>query len=139
MNLTGGNENMHPRTLGLLHSLPRGVNVPGIAPRETAYDGDVPFLVDAVSDLSGDRLHGLEVRLAGCRKPGLDDVDAELGELARDVQLLLAGHGGAGGLLAVSEGGVEDADVVGVGDAVGDVIRTAAYGGGGGEQSTAFG
>lgn len=39
-----------------------------------------------------------------------------------DDELLVAGHGGAGGLLAVTEGGIEDADIVGVGDVIGDVL-----------------
>ena len=38
----------------------------------------------------------------------------------------MGGESGAGGLLAIAEGGVEDADVVGVGDTVGDVFGAGA-------------
>ncbi|GAU12083.1 hypothetical protein TSUD_00490 [Trifolium subterraneum] len=47
-----------------------------------------------------------------------------LGKLASNVKFLFRSHGGAGGLFAVAEGGVEDADIRGVRDVVGDVRRT---------------
>ena len=46
----------------------------------------------------------------GDRKAGLDDVDAHVVEEVGDLQLLLEGHGGAGALLAVAQGGVENED-----------------------------
>lgn len=106
------------------HGLPGSINVSLIASREATDDRHVAVLPDGrVPDLDGDGAHGVEVVGGGGREPGLDDVDAEAGELARDDELLGAGHGGPGGLLPVAEGGVEDADVVGVVDAVGDVLR----------------
>ena len=45
-------------------------------------------------------------------KAGLDDVDAHLIEQLGDLELLLEGHGGAGALLAVAQGSVEDHDAV---------------------------
>ena len=53
-------------------------------------------------------------------KAGLDDVDAHLVEQRGDFELLLVGHGGAGALLAVAQGGVENNDAVllGLGGAV---------------------
>lgn len=45
-----------------------------------------------------------------------------LTHLSRDVQLLLGCQRGPGALLSVPQGRVEDADVVGVGDAAGDVL-----------------
>ena len=47
----------------------------------------------------------------------------KLGQLLRDLQLLLAGEGSPRGLLAVSQGGVEDANVVGVVYSARDVLR----------------
>ena len=64
-------------------------------------------------DLSGDRLDRLEVVRRGDREPGLDDVDAQLGELPRDLELLGPVHARAGRLLAVAQRGVEDPDVTG--------------------------
>src|SRR5262249_56238532 len=42
----------------------------------------------------------------------LDDVDAHLVEQLGDFELLLEGHSGAGALLAVAQGGVENNDAV---------------------------
>jgi len=63
---------------------------------------------DRLRDDGGDATDGLVVALAGGGEAGLDHVDAEVLELARDRQLLLHVHGGTGRLLAVAEGGVED-------------------------------
>ena len=123
MDLAGGDEGVNPRAARVPDGFPRGVDVLPVAPREAADDGHVAVLPDGrVPDLDGDGAHGVEVVGGGCREAGLDDVDAEAGELAGHDELLGAGHGGAGGLLAVAERGVEDADVVGVVDAVGDVL-----------------
>ena len=60
----------------------------------------------------GDLVHGLEIAVRGDREAGLDDVDAHVVEQLGDLELLLVGHGGAGRLLAVAQGGVEDDDAV---------------------------
>ncbi len=60
----------------------------------------------------GDLVDGREVALGGDREAGLDDVDAHGVEHLGDFELLLMGHGGAGRLLAVAQGGVEDDDAV---------------------------
>ncbi len=60
----------------------------------------------------GDLMDGGEVALRGDRKAGLDDVDAHVVEQFGDLELLLVGHGGAGALLAVAQGGVENDDAV---------------------------
>ena len=52
-------------------------------------------------------------------KAGLDDVDAHVVEQLGDFELLLMGHGGAGALLAVAQGGVEDDDAVLLGRGLG--------------------
>src|SRR4029450_13340764 len=46
------------------------------------------------------------------RKARLDAVDAHLVEQLGDFELLLVGHGGAGALLTVAQGGIEDDDAV---------------------------
>src|SRR5262245_53358946 len=59
-----------------------------------------------------DLLDTIEVTLAGDGEARLDDVDAHLVEQLGDFELLLEGHGGAGALLAVAHGGVENDDAV---------------------------
>src|SRR5690606_3105143 len=61
---------------------------------------------------AGDRLHALEVTVGAGGEAGLDHVDLQALELARDAQLLVARHGGAGRLFAVAQGGVEDDELV---------------------------
>ena len=72
----------------------------------------------------GDLVDGGEVAFRGDRKAGLDDVDAHGVEQLGDLDLLFVGHGGAGALLAVAQGGVEDDDAVllGLGRLVGVVM-----------------
>src|SRR5207245_7952143 len=55
---------------------------------------------------------GLELRRRVDGEAGLDDVDAQVGELGADLDLLLGGEVDPRGLLAVSQGGVEDSYVV---------------------------
>lgn len=124
MNGAGGDERVNSRPLGVLHSLPCGSNVVLVAAGEAADDGNVAVVTDGVSDFLRDHFNGFEVVLGRRREPSLDDVDAELGELARHVELLLGRHGGAGRLLAVAESGVENADIGRVRNAVGDVRWT---------------
>ena len=65
---------------------------------------------DPAARLLGDPPDRLEVAGRGGREAGLDDVDLEAGELAGDLELLGGGQAGAGRLLAVAQGRVEDAD-----------------------------
>ena len=60
----------------------------------------------------GDEGDGLEIAVRGDGEAGLDDVDAHGVEQFGDLELLLEGHGGAGALLAVAQGGVEDQNAV---------------------------
>ena len=62
-------------------------------------------------DLAGDRLDRLEVVRRGDREAGLDDVDAQLGELAGDLELLGPVQGRARRLFAVAQRRIEDVDV----------------------------
>ena len=70
---------------------------------------------DRALHLARHRVDALAVPARGGREAGLDDVDAELGERARDAQLLRAGHAAAGRLLAVAQRGIEDQHAVGIG------------------------
>ena len=51
---------------------------------------------------------GGEILGRGVGIAGLDDVDAETGELAGDGKFLAAAEAGAGRLLAIAQGGIED-------------------------------
>ena len=62
--------------------------------------------------LLGDEGDGLEIAVRGDGEARLDDVDAHGVEQFRNLELLLQGHGGAGALLAVAQGGVEDQNAV---------------------------
>jgi hypothetical protein len=67
------------------------------------------------ADRLRDRLHRFEVAVRRRREAGLDDVDLEPLELAGDAELFVLGHRGAGRLLAVAQGRVEDDQAVGHG------------------------
>ena len=94
---------MRPR-LGRLDRLAGAVDVLGRRAREPAYDRVLGAL--------GDLVDGGEVAFRSDRETGLDDVDAHVVEQLGDFELLLVRHGGAGRLLAVAQGGVEDDDAV---------------------------
>ena len=63
-------------------------------------------------DRRGDRADGLEVAGRGGGEAGLDHVHPQALELAGDAHLLVLGHRGAGRLLAVAQGGVENDQAV---------------------------
>jgi hypothetical protein len=67
---------------------------------------------DRVLGALGDLLDGVEIAFRCDREAGLDDVDAHDIEQLGDLELLLMGHGGAGRLLAVPQGGVENDDAI---------------------------
>ena len=100
----GGDEGMDARLLRRLDRLAGAVNVLETGAGEPADDGVLGAL--------GDLVDGGEIAVGGDRKAGFDDVDAHLIEQLGDFELLLVRHGGAGALLAVAQGGVEDDDAV---------------------------
>ena len=91
---------MDARVLGVPHRLPRPVDVLHAGSGER---GD-----DRTAYRAGDGLDRVEVALAGDREPGLDDVDAETGELLGDLQLLADVERDARRLLTVTQRRVED-------------------------------
>ena len=62
------------------------------------------------ADFAGDEADGFGVALGGDGEAGLEDVDAEGGDLVGEAQFFAAVHGAAGRLLAVAQGGVEEED-----------------------------
>ena len=106
MDVARGDEHVEVRPLGDLDRLDGPLRVAVAAARE-GRDRD-PAL-----RLLGDPPDRLEVAGRGGREAGLDDVDLEAGQLARDLQLLGRGQAGAGRLLAVAERRVEDPDAAG--------------------------
>jgi hypothetical protein len=82
-----------------------------IRPRRADHRGPRQAADGALGDDLGNAPHGVEVAIGGDGKSGLDDVDAHLLQDLGQLELFLDGHGGAGRLLAVAHGGVEDDDV----------------------------
>ncbi len=107
MQRTGGQEQVQARTGGGLHGTQRGLDIGGQAARQHRQGG--------VAQFAGDQRMRLAVRLRTGRKTRFDDVHAQLGQAARHHQLLLRGHAATGRLLAIAQGGIEDADVIGRG------------------------
>ena len=91
---------MDPGALGGAHRVPTTVDVGELGARETRDDRAIYR--------PRDRLYRLEVALAGDGEPGLDHVDAEPGQLLRDLELLGHVERDARRLLAVAQRGVED-------------------------------
>ena len=106
MDVAGGDEQVEVRPLGDADRLDRALRVAVLAARERRDR-------DPALGLLGDPPDRLEVAGRGGREAGLDHVDLEPRELARDLELLGGGQAGAGRLLAVAQGRVEDPDPAG--------------------------
>ena len=91
----------------LLFGRPIALDVLGMTARQAANGG--------VGDLRCDGVDGFEVAIGRDRETRLDDIDAKGLELARDLELFGLCEGGAGRLLAVAQGRVEDAYRVHIG------------------------
>ena len=100
----GGNEGVDARGRCTAQGLGGARNVAVVGACQRTHGG--------VLDQAGDGLHRVEVTVGGRGKPGFDDVHAQPLQLPRDAQLLVLGHGGAGRLLAIAQGGVEDDELV---------------------------
>ena len=105
MDVGGRDEDVEVRSLGDADRLDRLLRVAVAAAREGG-NRDAP-------DLLRDPVDCLPVAGRGGGEARLDDVDVEAHELARDLELLGGGEAGAGRLLAVAQGGVEDPDRAG--------------------------
>ena len=95
----------------------RALRVPhGLAgARDIGLDGTGEARHGGALGALGDGGDGFEIAFGGDGEARLDDVDAHLVEHGGRLKLVLEAHGGAGALLAVTQGGVEDDDAVGVG------------------------
>ncbi len=114
MDVAGRDEDVQVGPLGDPDGLHGALRVAVPAARQGGY-GHAPGLL-------GDAVDRLEVARRGGRKAGLDHVDLEPDELAGDFELLGRGQARAGRLLAVAQGGVEDADRAGL-DPRGPIAR----------------
>src|SRR5262249_2277243 len=111
MDIGGRDEGVDTGAIGVLDRVPGRVDVGLVGAGEPADDRPLHVV--------GDRLDSLEVTGRGDREAGLDHVDAEPGELLRDLDLLLRVEGDARRLLAVAQGRIEDVDPVLVRDRLG--------------------
>ena len=105
--VAGGDEDVEAGALSILEGLPRRVDI-GLLRAVERRDR-------AAAHVLGHEPDALDLAGRGDREPGLDDVDAEALELAGDLQLLLRVQADAGRLLAITQRGVEDLDVILVG------------------------
>ena len=103
----GADEGVDARPPGAFHRVPAAVDVGQLRAGQPADHG----LLAALRDL-GD---GAEIAFGGDGKPRLDDVDAHVVQQLGDLELFLVGHCGAGGLLTVAQGRVENQHLVLVG------------------------
>ena len=114
----GGDEGVDAAARGDLERFAAGVDVLFDGPRETAGDG--------AGERRRDRLDALEVAVRRDGESRLDHVDTELFERLGDLQLLPQGKALLKRLFAVSKGGVENYNVIGIlchGDSVEKVPR----------------
>ena len=98
----GADEGVNARRSGVLDRLPAAVDVLVIGAGEAADRG----VLRTAADVADSR----EIPLAGDGKARLDDIDAHFIQKAGNLQLFVMGHGRAGRLLAIAQGGVEDHD-----------------------------
>ena len=104
MDVAGGNEGVNARAArrferggGAFH-----IQLAGARERGDAHP----------RQLVGDSAHGFKIAFGGDRKAGLQDVDAQLGQLVRHAQLLGDVHAAAGRLFAVAQRGVKNEDAI---------------------------
>ena len=100
----GGDEGVDAGMGGVSDGLPGPVD---IAPGGAGQAGHLHPL-----HFGGDLRDGLEVTLGSRRESGLDDIDAELFQLHGQPQFFAGVHAGAGGLLPVPQGRVENDDAI---------------------------
>jgi hypothetical protein len=104
VNLAGGEKHVNPAALRRLQGCGGARYVVRVTTRQAADDWS--------ADFRGDGLHGIEVAGRCGGETGFDDVDAQIAQRRGDAQLLAQGHAAAGGLLAVTERGIEDDDPI---------------------------
>ena len=104
MEVGSGQKNVQARARGWLEGAESGFDVLLLGACQGGDGGAV--------NVAGNGANGGEVALGGDGEAGLDDVDAQLGELACHAEFFGDVHGEAGRLFAVAQCGVEEADEV---------------------------
>jgi len=104
MEVGGGEEGVDAGAWGGLYGAGGGFYVFAFTAGEGGDLGAANFL--------GDGEDGFEVAMGGDGEASFEDVDAEVGDLVGHAEFFCMVHGAAGGLLAVTERGVEEDDVV---------------------------
>ncbi len=100
----GGEKNVEPGMDGRFDGAESGVNIFLTSSRERRHF--------TVADFAGHRADSLQISRRCDGESRFDNVNAELFELARQAKLFIPVHREAGGLLAVTQRGVEDVDRV---------------------------
>ena len=116
VDLRGCDKGVNARSARVSHGVPRHFDVALGRARESADDWRVSCIIDHVSHFLGDTRDGVEVVIRRDGKSRLDDVHTERREFLRDVEFFVGRERRSGRLLAVSERGVEYADVVRIAD-----------------------
>ena len=91
---------MYPGPVGVFHCFPGLVHVVGDGPGQGGDDGTL--------DLPGDIGDRLEITRGAGSESGLDNVHPHSLQLAGDLHFFVPGHTDSGGLLSVSERGVQE-------------------------------
>jgi hypothetical protein len=104
VDVAGGDEGVDARLARVFQSRCRALDVLLPRPREPANP--------ALAEIPGDGRDGFEVAVARDGEAGLDHVDPQTLELARQGELLGEVHAATGRLLAVAQRGVEDANQI---------------------------
>ena len=111
VDVAGGDEDVQVRPLGDADGLHGALRI-AVAAASQGRHGHA-------AGLPRDAVHGVPVARRGGREAGLDDVDVEADQLARDLDLLLGRQRRTRRLLPVAQGRVEDTDAPALTDASG--------------------
>ena len=104
MQRRGADEGVDAAAPGVADRIGGAVDVAEVGTRQATHDGGLAEL--------GDLADGFEVAIGRDGKAGFDDIDAHLVEDFGNLDFFLKGHGRAGALFAVAQGGVENDDTV---------------------------
>ena len=110
----GGDKRVDAWALGVFHRFSGAGNVARNGAGQTGDHGVLGVL--------GNLAHRLKITFGGNREAGFDNVHAHLIESCGDFHLFVERHGGAGRLLTIAQGGVEDDHLIFVGVAHVDLI-----------------
>src|SRR5262245_5538845 len=98
---------MNPRARRASKRAGTGVDVMGVRTGEPTDDGAIRR-----PNFGGNSSDRVDLLARSSREAGFDDVDAQAGELSRDIQLLRRLHRAPRRLLAITERSVEDAYLI---------------------------